>query len=89
MNLSPKTRFQKTDDAKAHQSLVKSDSFLNALTSALAEMEIKMPDTGNPSAAWDCHCQMVGAKKFINTLLNLAEVTTEPERPKTDLNYKT
>lgn len=60
--------------------MVETDRFHLVLTTALSEMELSMPETGNPSVAWDCHCQMVGARKFINILLNLAEERTEPAK---------
>lgn len=86
IQLRPKEQFKKSPQAKVHGDLVSNPDFQNVLVLALAEMELNMPLTGNPSTAWDSHCQMVGARKFIETLLNLSE---QPERinppPRKDL----
>lgn len=79
-SLSPKKRFQATPDAKAHADLVTSNVFLNAVTAALLQMQMEMPGTENPAQAWDKHCQMTGAKKVIEILLNLSEPAQEIQR---------
>jgi hypothetical protein len=82
MILSPKQRFQQTPDAKTHADLAVSNSFQNAVTAALAQLVMDMPGGGNPAQSWDAHNQVVGARKFIDALLNLAEPPT-PAPPKT------
>lgn len=81
MILSPKTRFLQSADAKALSTFIHSEVFLNAVTTALAEMQMNMPGVGNPSQAWDSHCQMTGAKTFIGILLNLSEPSQPPKIP--------
>jgi hypothetical protein len=89
MILSPKARFlKKAEEAKHHQSLVQSDSFQNALTVALAEMQMNLPKGDNPAKSWDAHSRMVGAREFIHTLLNLAEVAPVVDKPNQSLNYE-
>lgn len=74
LELNPKARFKQSQaDARFLSDVVTHNSFLNALQSALAQMQMDMPRGDNPAQAWDCHCRMEGAKKFINILLNLAE----------------
>jgi hypothetical protein len=86
MTLSPKARFQKSADAKTVSSYLHSDPFLNAVTAALAEMQMNMPGTDNPSKEWDSQCQMAGAKRFIDTLLNITEQSRQaPPLPKQNL----
>ena len=81
MILSPKARFQITEDAKSVGNYIHSAAFLNAVTAALAEMQMNLPGTGNPSLAWDCHCQMTGAKTFLTTLINICDPVSAPKVP--------
>lgn len=88
ISLSPKTRFQKTQDSAVHAELVVKDSFLNAITFALAEYEVDLPSAESPARSWDAYCKIMGAKEFINTLLNLAEPPTERrDIPNKNLQY--
>jgi hypothetical protein len=81
MTLSPKSRFLKTTESKAHLDLVTQDYFQTALTVALAEMEMNMPPPGSPTNGWDNASQMQGAKRFIEVLLNLAEPPAPQKKP--------
>lgn len=80
MMLQPKSRFQRTDDSKKLQDIVVSEPFQNALTVALAQMQLNQASPTNPPTAWDSANKMAGAKEFIHTLLNLAEKEKEPTR---------
>lgn len=87
-SISPKKRFLLSPDAKVHADIVLKESFLNACTIALAEMQMNMPESGDPSKSWDSHCQMVGARKYLSYLLNLSEAPDPLERiPVRGLNY--
>lgn len=90
ITLSPKSLFKTDTQFKTHADLVTDPAFKRTLMVALAEMELKLPTTGNPSVSWDCHNQMIGARTFIETLLNLCE---SPELigtpPKKNLQYPT
>lgn len=77
MNLSPRQRFLKTPEAKAHSDLVDSPSFQHALEVALSEMQLAPPKGTDAQANWN---RLEGAKQFITILLNLAEPPVPAKR---------
>lgn len=90
ITLSPKSLYTSDPNFKTHADLVVSHEFRRTLMVALAEMEMNLPQTGNPSQSWDAHAQMVGARTFISTLLNLCEPhQTHSPLPRKDLNFDT
>lgn len=70
MNLSPKDRFLKSTDARAHLDLVANPVFHHALESALSEMQLSVAKSSDPAANWH---RLEGAKQFVEILLNLAD----------------
>lgn len=73
MNLQPKTRFQALPAAKSHADLVVNESFRDALSFALLEMQYHEPPTSDPKVAEASFHRLCGAREFIQTLLNLCE----------------
>lgn len=84
MTLSPKQRFQRTEDAKKHLDLVTQDSFLNAVTIALVQMQMETPPSKLGAESCDLQNQLQGAKRFVDILLNLAEPEKPIKKPATD-----
>lgn len=82
MNLleSPKKKFQKTPQAKVHADLVVSPQFQATLDTALLQMQYELgtaPDGTFAAAYW---YRIEGARRFMSTLLTLAETPTTPRR---------
>lgn len=74
-HFSPKGQFiRKRPLVNTLGELVHQDWFQESLTYALAEMQSNMAAQPTPQQSWDAHNQMVGAKRFITTLLHLPEV---------------
>lgn len=79
--LSPKQLFQQTPDSKRLAELVVQEPFKRALSAALAHMQSEMPTgSGQLESPAALHFQMVGARRYIETLLNLAEPIKEPTK---------
>jgi hypothetical protein len=88
LSLSPKQRFLKSPFAKVHAELAVSESFIVALEYALLEMVNQLPMVTDPSKQWDCHSQLIGARRYIDTLKGLATPHPEPAKPpEQTLNY--
>jgi hypothetical protein len=76
MNLTPKKDFQgKKQFADAHRELVVSTPFREALNAALIDYVLSMPANSDPAASYH---QIVGAREFVNRLLNIAEMSKSP-----------
>lgn len=79
--LEPKKRLlQNKDQASFINDIVTSDRFKECLTIALVQMQMSLPSSVNISASWDNQNQMEGAKTFINILLNLGQIESNPIR---------
>lgn len=80
MNLTPKTRFQKKANlAKKHLDWCAQDDTHEILEAALAHFTTTMAVSTSPNQSLDYHQRLVGAKEFINVLLNLAEPHEQPK----------
>lgn len=90
MNLTPKKHFQdKKQFADSHRELVVSDRFREAVHAALLDQVMSLPMTYDPVEAQAAYNRIMGARDFVEHLLNLAEVTKTPPDPlPTNLNHK-
>lgn len=86
MNLTPKKDFQqKKQFADAHRDLVVSTPFREALHAALIDHVLSIPSTADPAASYH---QIVGARNFVQHLLNIAEQPKSSPAPlPTNLNH--
>ena len=89
MNLTPKKDFiAKKAFADAHRELVVSTQFREALHAALLDQIMAMPMTYDSAESIAAYNRIMGARDFIQHLLNLAEVTKAPPEPlPTNLNH--
>ena len=79
MNLTPKKDFlEQKQLATVHRDLVVSTPFRTAINAALIEYVISLPDTGDSAA---CFNKIVGARDFVQHLLNIAEHPKTPTPP--------
>lgn len=76
MNLSPKSRFLQSPDAKLVADMVVSPAFIHAVEVALSELQLAS-GKADPAGNWQ---RLEGAKQFISILLNLPEPVTKPRR---------
>jgi len=84
MNLTPKQHYQANKQAaERHRDLVVSTPFRDALHAALLEHVLSLPTANDIQSAAAAHYQIVGARDFINHLLNVAE---QPKTPPTPTN---
>lgn len=82
MNLSPKKDFiSKKAFADAHRELVVSTQFREALHAALIDQIMAMPSVVDPAAAAAAYHCIIGARGFIEHLLNVAEMPKTPASP--------
>lgn len=90
MNLTPKKDFiAKKQFADAHRDLVVSTQFREALHAALIDYVMNLDNTTDDTlvAAAEYH-RLMGARDFIEHLLNIAEMPkTPPTPPPTNLNH--
>jgi|GEM_PF-3017236 len=89
MNLTPKKTFQENKQfAERHRDLVVSTAFRDALHAALLEQVLALPQTTDTEAAAAAYHSIMGARYFIESLLNIAEMPKElPKPPPTNLNH--
>lgn len=91
MTRTPRDAFQSTEHRTHHEKTVKSESFQVACEYALLEFvhSITLSKPVDPTTAWDKHSQVVGAKRVLEILKSLSEVSEEktPQKPQS-LNYK-
>lgn len=89
MILSPKVDFLKSEDAKKLADVVATPWFQHSCTIALAQMQMEMGDADTPAKSWDNWSKVLGARRVINTLLNLPDPNIK-ERPKlsADLDFR-
>lgn len=84
--LKPKDRILENPDTVTYlNNIVYSDRFKDIVSDALAQMQLNLPRSSNPSESWDNQNRMEGAKLFINTLLNIGTAEEAPpvQKPKT------
>ena len=87
-SLKPKASFQKTPFAKSLEALVLDEGFRNACQQSLCQVIEEIASTDDPvQAAANWH-RIEGARKAIDTLLNLSEIPKPPEK-RNDYNLKT
>jgi len=86
---SPREAFRDSQHRLAHEKITGTESFQVACEYALLTLLQELPDASNPSAGWDSHSQMVGARRVIDILrtLHQPEKQIEKIKPPT-LNYK-
>lgn len=80
ITLSPKERFLKSPVSRTHADLVLSDSLIQAVATALLQMQVNQPVSADPTVAAASFHRMAGAREFVQTFLNLCEVE-EPVKP--------
>lgn len=85
---SPHQRFLESKFVKPHADLVVSDGFLAACEYAVLQFVEDQPPVLDPQKHWDCHAQLVGARRVLNILKGLADPIEEnkPQSQQT-LNY--
>lgn len=72
-----------------HEQQAKTESFHVACDYALLALLEELPESGDPSKAWDCHSQVVGARRVLAILRTLHEMPEEKKLPKPpSLNYQ-
>jgi hypothetical protein len=79
-SLRPKEAFQKTEANKFHVDRVKDQRFLDAVEAALLQMVTEQNWSPNVATQWDANSQLIGAKRFIDILLNLSEPMEKPKQ---------
>ena len=92
MPLQPKTRFLEQDPKvlEAYLSTLGSDQFLKAAEASLLQLVVNTKpvsaDIHSSAAAWN---QIEGARRFLDTLLSIAEKTApvNREKPGYELSY--
>lgn len=87
---SPKERFLTSTHSGAWGKVCNSETFEEAIHSALSELATHMPlDTQVPQQACDAHQQMAGARKYMEILCSLhrPDTTPKPNQPK-GLDYE-
>lgn len=86
---SPRQTFFAGPHKAAFEQFVTSESFQAAGQFAMLELLFMMPDTSNPNTSWDCHAQLVGARRFWALLSSMHEKSELPQREKEpSLHYK-
>lgn len=87
MTLNPQKEFYTEDgtnlsnDCKQLRSLTEQPWFRRSLAAALATMASQLPATPLQQQSCDSWNQIVGARRYMDTLLNLTE---SPEKPRID-----
>ncbi len=77
-----KELFQASPAFKDYESLLNNPAFEPACAAALASFLESLPrSAAEPSKAWDCHLQHIGARAALEHLSQLAQ---KPEPPKPD-----
>lgn len=86
-----KELFRSSPDFKGYQEIVANAAFESACNAALLVMIEDLPKhTGDPAASWDCHCQIVGARKVLEKLSELHLKDEAPTKEKwPTLKYET
>lgn len=89
MTLTPKKHFQeKKLFADAHRDLVVSTPFREALHAALLDQVMNLPTATDPEVSIASYQRIIGARDFINHLLNLAEMPKSlPTTPPANLDH--
>jgi hypothetical protein len=90
MNLTPKKAFLENKAfAAAHRDLVVSDQFRVALEASLIEQVMALPNTYDPGEAAAAYYRIVGARDFVQHLLNIAEQPkSAPTTPPANLDHR-
>lgn len=79
--LNPRKKFSQSQQASKHKELVLNDDFQRVLELCLAKMALDLPKPESPSQSWDQGCMIMGAKRFIEILLNIGENVNEEKPP--------
>lgn len=89
MILTPKQSFlEKKALAEAHRDLVLSTQFRESLHAALLDHVLSLPATTDPVAAAAAYYNIMGAREYINRLLNIAEQPkSAPPPPPANLDH--
>jgi len=91
MNLQPKKSFHENGVAvKQHLETVDSASFIEAAKVTILQIVMELPETPDPTTALAAYHRLIGARVYMNGLLNLAEKVEPPKREPdpTRLNYQ-
>jgi hypothetical protein len=90
MNLTPRAQFQENVEFRRfHQELVLTDRFREAIQTSLLEQVMALPHTYDAGEAAAAYHRIMGARDFIQHLLNIAEQVKTPPTPlPTNLDHK-
>jgi hypothetical protein len=91
MVLNPRAQFQEqVEYAKFHRELVVTDRFRDALHASLLEQVLGLPQTYDQVEAAAAYNRIMGARDYIQHLLNIAEQAKPvPDRLPTNLDHTT
>lgn len=88
MQINPKARFLESPHAKDFTDRIAADWFQVASESAFAEYAVRLGTQSTPQASWDAHNRLVGAKEFLNCLMNLGIPSKDlPRGESSNLDY--
>jgi len=85
---APKQAFIESPHRAQHEKIVQTESFQSACDYSLLVLLNELPKATDPSQGWDCHSQMIGARRVLDILktIHKADEGNKPLRaPK--LNY--
>jgi hypothetical protein len=86
---SPHQRFIETPHAKPFSDVAVSDGFQSACEYAMLQFVAQLPMSGDPARHWDCHGQLIGAKRFLEILTTIADPVEEKKKtPAPSLNWE-
>lgn len=85
---SPKERFATSTYKDSWSKVVATESFMEAASASLLELQAELPVDPTPNQAADAHNKMLGARRFLEILstIHQVETKTEPRTTKT-LNW--
>jgi hypothetical protein len=86
--MNARERFQQSNHVKALADITANPSFESGADYAMLVLLEEQPEGNDPSKAWDCHSQMVGAQKLLAILKTLHIPIEKPATTKRDtLHY--
>jgi hypothetical protein len=83
IQVSARKRFQATDDAKWFREIVIDPKFQRTVSAAWEHYTMTLPISNGPNQSCDLYNQQLGARHFMNLLVNIAELE-EPRKPRDD-----
>lgn len=86
--MSPKERFQKHRELKELAALIASEKFEYIAETAMLTFVSNLPSGNDATSSMCAHQQLVGARTFLQTIMNLPKLPTEPARPTGQLDHR-